>query len=418
MFNIFKNNKNNFPRETEDGKVYLADDKLYYDAHGYQESVDLAILKYAYVEILGDRPFLFLFDYHQHYISCLHQEFSKAYEELSKKFGFDDDSFFKIVNSNKEQKKRIWIQHPKKNYRFLDEDNTDYKQGFEVLSTPSKFISWDTSYNDIKALEIGTLYIEDTTEYYEFNHPVRIGSIIIDELGFYDGYDRKDVAVQSYSANLNNGENNDGSYKELRKYLMKTFPTKVDDAGYEREVQKSLRFDLGGISFSICYTYDTGGYDDGYTNVYISNNRDYSSIIVRERDDLKQEFTEIIVFKPFLQFTPDYRYNSKVTAKPVLIEKLAGYKQSVYLNKETNKFGFTSDQYAIEYDCAEIEMIIIQNVLPAKGSGYTELLIKPFGQDYNTTIFYANQNELDEYAQAIENLLGIKVIMPEPYYNC
>ncbi|MCA5005084.1 hypothetical protein [Sphingobacterium bovistauri] len=419
MLNSFKRNKESFPQETEDGKVYIAGDKLYFIDHGYEESVDLSILKYAYVEILSDRPFLFLFDYQQHYICCLQHGFAKAYTELSERFGFDDAAFFKIANSKKEQKQRIWIQSQKKNYHILDDTNKDYTEGFEVLSQPSQFISWDTSYDDIKKLGIGTSYTSEfDTNYFKINYPVRIGSLVMDELEFYDDNDRKEIAVQSFFATLNNGNNTDDSYKELRKLWMEEIPTKVKDAGYERKDQKYLSFDLGDISLSICYTYDSEQYDDGCTSLSISNYRDYSDIILRERDDLQPESTEIITFKSLLQFMPDYTSNAKVTAKPKLIEKLAGHKQALYFNKETNRFGFTSDQYAIEFACSEVEQISIQNVLPAKGGGYAELSIKPFGQDYSTTNFYANQNELDEYAEPIEKLLNIKVIMPEPYYNC
>lgn len=419
MFQFFKKNKDRFPLETEDGKVYINGDKLYYQDHGYEESVDLSQLKYAYVEISGDRPFLFLFDWHQHYICGLQQGFAKVYKQLSKRFGFDDEAFFKILNSNKEQKQRIWIQSQGKNYRILDKNFEDYTEGFEILSTPPLFISWDTSYIDIKQLDVGTLYKSNfDIDYYKFNFPVRIGSLIIDELEFVDDNDRKEIAVQSFFATLNDGKNTDASYNELRKLWMDEIPTDVDEAGYERKDQKYLSFDLGGISLSICYTYDEDQYDDGCTSLSISNYRDYTAIILRKRDDLKPEFTQVISFHSHLQFAPDYRSNSKVTAKPKLIETLAGHKQTVYLNKQTNRFGFTSDQYAIEYASAEVEQIIIQNVLPAKGGDYAELSVKLLGQDYSTTIFYSNQNELDEYAKSIEDLLTIPVILPEPYYNC
>src|SRR5690606_32607317 len=131
-------------------------------------------------------------------------------------------------------------------------------------------------------------------------------------------------------------KNTDASYNELRKLWMNEIPTDVDEAGYERKDQKYLSFDLGGISLSICYTYDEDQYDDGCTSLSISNYRDYTAIILRERDDLKPEFTQVISFHSHLQFAPDYRSNSKVTSKPKLIETLAGHKQTVYLNKETN----------------------------------------------------------------------------------
>src|SRR5690606_8902485 len=161
MFNFFRKKATTFPAEIEDGNVYIAGDQLFYDDHGYQESVDLSILKYAYVEILGDRPFLFLFDYQQRYISCLQKGFVKVYPELSKRFGFDDALFFKTIKSKKEQKYRIFIRQQAKNYQRVSEQQNDFTEGFEVLCSPSEFVSWDTNYTDIKDLNIGHVYTSE-----------------------------------------------------------------------------------------------------------------------------------------------------------------------------------------------------------------------------------------------------------------
>src|SRR5690606_27122897 len=184
-------------------------------------------------------------------------------------------------------------------------------------------------------------------DYYKIDYPVRIGSMIINEMEFCDDNDRKEIAVQHYFATLNNDAQDDGSYSELRQLWMDNIPTSVDDAGYERDDQKYLSFDLGGVSLSICYTYDSEQYDDGNTAISISNYRDYEPIILKERNDLKAEFTDILEFKSRLQFIPDYQNNAKITAKSTLIGEKSGHRQSLYFNKETNRFGFTSDQFAI-----------------------------------------------------------------------
>src|SRR5690606_17492997 len=107
----------------------------------------------------------------------------------------------------------------------------------------------------------------------KIKYPVRVGNLLINELDFMADHERKGIAIQSYFATLNNGLNTDGSYLELRQAWMASIPTKVSEAGYERKDQKYLSFDLGGVSLSICYTYDVEQYDDGSTQFYITNYR-------------------------------------------------------------------------------------------------------------------------------------------------
>ncbi|WP_164108526.1 MULTISPECIES: hypothetical protein [Sphingobacterium] len=418
MFNLFKKN-NPFPRETTPGNIYISDNRLFYEDHTYEESVDLSILKYAYVEILAEAPYLFLFDYRQHYIPALQQGFSKAYLQLSKRFGFDDALFFKTINSKKEQKNRIWIGNKTANYQILPEQHTDYEDGFEIQSTPLLFVSWDTTYEEFLKLNIGQLYqSEFDTTYFKINYPVRIGSLLIDLLEFYyDADERQNIAIQSYFTTLYTGSNSDESYYQLRELWMEEIPTVIDNAGYERDDQKYLTFDLDGIGLSICYTYDVDGqYDDGGTSLTINNYRDYSESVLTDNLALSIETTQILSFDTLLNFQPDYKSNANVIAIPLIVVEKTETRNAVWL-ADDNTFGFTGDQYAIQFNRKDVHQLIIQNVLPAKGGGYVELSVKLKSNGY-ITIYYGEQHALDTYVQQLQEFLGIEVEVPEPYYNC
>lgn len=418
MFNLFKKN-NSFPKETEPGNVCIKGDQIFYEDHGNEEVVDLSKLKYAYIQVLGDRPFLFLFDYQQHYISITQKGFSDTYPLLSKRFGFDDVLFFKTVNSKKEQKHRIWIKEQTKNYEILPSIHNDFSKGFEVLCQPSKFVSWDTTYNEFPTLNIGQIYASEFgSNYFKIDYPVRIGSMIIQDLEFYYDNNQKNIAVQAYFTSLYSSTNTDDSYKEIRDLWMKEIPTDIEDVGYERADQSSVRFDMNDMQLTLSYTYDAAhGYDDGSTVLEIDNFRDYADVLLQPRDDLKIETTKIIAFKLGMNFLPKYQKNSKVTTIPDLIPHEAMHRQALWLDVANQKFGFTGDQYAIEYQLKDVDYITIQNVLPAKGGGYVELSVQP-KSGYSESIYYGDLNSLDEYAVQMEQLLGIKVEMPEPYYNC
>jgi hypothetical protein len=418
MLSLCKKN-NSFPKETEPGNIYIKNDRFFYVDHSHEESVDLSILKYAYIEILGEDPYLFLFDYRQHYIPARQQGFSKTYPKLSERFGFDDMLFFKILTSKKEQKHRIWIDKKATNYQILTDRDTDYEDGFEVQTTPPLFVSWDTSYEEFLKLNIGHLYeSEFETSYFKIDYPVRIGSLLLRELEFYyDKNERQDIAVQSYFTTLYADTNTDKSYYELRTLWMDEIPTDIADAGYERNDQKYLTFNLGGVGLSICYTYDADSqYDDGGTALTISNYRDYSETISLDKLELNPETTQVLPFNTWLDFQADYKNNANVIALPQLVVEKTGHRNAVWLAND-DTFGFTGDQYAIQFNRNDVSQIIVQNVLPAKGGGYVEFFVR-LKSDNLVTIYYGEQHALDAYVHPLQELLGIEIATPEPYYNC
>lgn len=415
MFNLFKK-KNKFKTETENGNIFIQDNQLFYDDNGYTESVNLSILKYAYVEFLGDNPYLYLFDSKQNYIPILQKGFSLTYPKLSERFGFDDAVFFKTLHSKNKIKERIWIEKFPKNFEILEKKYTDYSDCFEVQTKPPTFISWDATYEEILKLNIGHLYLSELKIYYfKIDFPVRIGSLIINEFEFYyDPNERTNIAVQSYFTSLNTESLNDESYYQLRKLWMNEIPTDIDDAGYEREDQKYLNFNLNEIILSICYTYDLENqYEDGKTSLTISNYRDYSESILKNELTLDTKTTKIINFETLLNFQPNYKTNSKVIALPNLLKE---YRNAVWVSND-DTFGFTGDQFAIKFHKNEIENIVVQNVLPAKGEGYVEIFVR-LKTKKNMAIYYGDQNSFDKYIEPLEKLLQIKVEVPEPYYNC
>lgn len=418
MFNFFKKS-NTFPKETEAGNCFIIDDKLHYEDHGNLETVDLTILKYAYVEVLGDRPFLFLFDYYQHYIPVGQKGFAAMYHNLSKRYGFDDACFFKIIRQKKELKARIWLKKQSQNYSILANAPADYLQGFEVLCSPTKFISWDTPYGDYQALAIGHLYQDEfENASFKIDFPVRIGAIQVQGLEFYADNIRKDIPVPSFYTMAANAEANDSSYQEFRDHWMKQIPTDMEDAGYERVDQKHLSFDLQDLWFSITYSYGIEScYDDGCTSILITNHRDYSEMVLTGKSMFKITKPEIVAFNSLFDFIPDYRKNPRMSSIPEAVKSKIAHHQAVWIDPLSKSFGFTGDQFSINFHVDEVENICIQNVLPAKGGGYAELSVLLQSSE-RINIYYAEQNAVDTYASALQHLLGIPVEFPQPYYNC
>ena len=92
-------------------EIRIEGDTLFYKDHGNIENANLNALKYAYVQILGEVPFLFVFADHQHYISTELRGFEEVYHELSNRFHFDNETFFAVCKAGKEDEKvKIWAK--------------------------------------------------------------------------------------------------------------------------------------------------------------------------------------------------------------------------------------------------------------------------------------------------------------------
>ncbi|MDM1294587.1 hypothetical protein HX021_09815 [Sphingobacterium sp. N143] len=419
MLDIFKHSPF-FPPENNKSKIWLDGDQLFYRDNGQQEQVSLTKLRYAYIELLGGEPFLFLFEDHQHYISAKSKGFSKVYPILSQQFGFHDSIFFNTIGQQEDCKAKIWIRLEDCNYKILPESYADDDEGFEVYTEPSQFISWDITYAAIERLGIGHYYTTAYgTRYFKIDYPVRVGSLWLKQLEIYCDNIPQHLAVQEYFSTLYDSSNTDKSYQDLRSLWLDDDAYDPEDYGYEREDQCYLSFDFGKqISSSICYTYDDEtSYDDGGTSLHFYNHRDYSSLLEDPVYEKTIEVSDILKLKRKLDIQQNYRHNAAVKHIPAAVNIQLGKSSGFWLDKKNNKIGFAGKETSVTYVMDDIDYFEIQNILPAKGHGYALLLVylKTGKYDY---LYEADTYELDPYAQQLETWSGKKVAIPEAYYNC
>lgn len=419
MFGLFSKNNWLSKEIKKEQRIYIENNFLIYSDHGYEERVDLNKLKYVYVQILGDTSYLFMFDYKQRYISTTQKGFSEVYSEISRLFGFNDEIFFKVVKQEKEIKECVFKKHFEQNYDLIENSNRDYRKGFEVLCIPPIFVSWDTTYEEFKTMNIGHTYKDEfESTYFRIDYPVRIGSMTVEGLEFYYEFGRENIAVQSYFASLYSENNTDKSYCELRNLWMKSIPIEIDEVGFEREDQKYVSFDMDSIYLSICYTYDSEfTYDDGSTSLKIDNRRDYSNVLDKTKPVINASTSEIHVFKSRFSLIPDYRRHEFVKGTPDYILEEVNKNNVFWKDVQNNSIGFTDGLQSVVFSLDEVECIYIQNVLPAKGGGYLELGIKTMSGE-SIGIYYGDLGSLENDIKKIEEVSEIKVIIPEPYYNC
>lgn len=401
-------------------EIWIEGDILYYTDHQSIEKANLNSLKYAYVQVLGGTPYLFIFADHQHYISTELNGFEKVYHELSHRFGFDKDTFFRVCKAKKEDEKvKIWVKRMPKNYQILDGNLADEDFGYEVQSEPKQLISWDTTYEQLEASGLVESYWSDfDCKYLRFKFPVRVQNILINQLEIYVNNALQDRPLQEYFVSLYDDTNTDKSYKELRKLWIDN-DIDVNQYGYERDDQCYLRFVLAkGVEASICYTYDDeSGYDDGSTSLHFYNTHTYDHFLDNEAYEEQMEISAILPLRKKLAINISHLDNNDIKHIPAKVKDVLKGKSGIWVDRVNKKIGFAGTDTALILDGDAIDYFTFQNILPAKGGGYADFIahIKTGSDLY---VFAEDTYYFDQFKQELQQLTHKKVSIPEPYYNC
>lgn len=401
-------------------EIWIDGNTLFYKDHGNIENANINAIKYAYVQVLGDVPFLFVFAGHQHYISTELHGFEEVYHKLSDRFHFDNETFFAVCKARKEDEKvKIWAKKMPQNYQVLEEYHDDGDWGYEVYTKPKQMISWDTTYEQLEAWGCVEAYFTDFgAKYLRFKYPVRIESILIDQLEIYTDNISTNRPVQEFFVDLYDETNTDESYKKLRELWIDD-DVDIHQYGYERDDQCYLQFALAnGINASICYTYDKEyAYDDGSTSLHFYNKREYKSFLENKEYEEVMEISELLSFHTTLDMKVKYIDHDGVKHIPLKVKELLKEKSGIWLDSINNKIGFAGTDTALILDLEKITYFTLQNVLPAKGSGYADFMVHLKTED-DLYVFIEDTYFFDQFAKQLERMTKKSVGIPEAYYNC
>ncbi|KFC19880.1 hypothetical protein [Chryseobacterium sp. FH1] len=377
---LFK--KNNFPNECNDGTVKIVGNKIICEGnYGIQScEVNINDIQYAYITVnVNKQSFLFLFDYHQNSIPTIYKGFKKVYEELSKRFKFNDSIFFHNVNRKVELKKEIWRRHHETTYELLNGNFNDYEKGFEIQSPKKQFITWDATYRDLEKNE--NISFEKSPygqKIAKIKFPVRIGNIILKDFRSYFDNSRTDSPILHFYSQCFDKNGTDQSYFDLKRVLMNDIKMEENRLSYERSDQKNCNFHFNGMNLSICYTYDSDWqFNAGYTSLTIENKRNYPNLLIDLSYEENLQVSEYLILEGKIGISEDYKRNNKVKRRQPKITGQFQEKTVIWRDDRNNMIGFSSNQFSQVYDKEQIESFSIQNILPAKGSGggYLEITL-------------------------------------------
>lgn len=296
--------------------------------------------------------------------------------------------------------KNLWSTKSK--YQ-LDQDVYDERLGFEVLSNPSVFLTWDINYIELLTYDLGQI----KKNYYDqniftFKFPVRIGQIVVKKLNIYfDHVYRKDVAIQHYFAYLEHDY-------EYIKDIWQTYTVVNHAHNYERVDQKSWNFNIGDQLFNLI------SYQKDETHLTIRNLREYPEKLKQDDYDEVADISKRVELNSYNEIRIDYRQNDQVRKN---LNRLTCTTNTIWLDKSKQLMGFSGKKYAIIFPEKCISKLIISNLIPAKGAGGAWLGIQLTSGE-NHTIYMSEYSDFDAYVDILSETLGVEVMLLPPQFDC
>lgn len=414
----------NFPVETNDGYIWKKANIIFYQNNGHLHTseINLDLLRYAYfvVNKRGEAT-LFLFDNHQHYLPTHFNGFKEIYITLSEKFGFDDKAFSEHLYSKEMVKKEIWRRKRANNYQVMRDGRFgDYAEGFEIQSLEKDFFSWDTTYDELA--EHKYVYIEKSPyglELLKFKFPVRVGNIVMDNLGAYLENERRgDAPLLHFYADCYDETNSHNSYWELKDILEQDIEAKGHLFGYERDDQHYYSFDIKGMQISIVYTFDSEWQFDGGSTIFsIKNNREYADLLIDQDYENAMEVSDFILLNEQVYIIGNYKKDPQLRRRPAKLNLKADDKPMVWLDNKNGRIGFADKSRCKIEDLNAVESFTIQNVLPAKGGGGAYLIIK-LNNGRNYEVISGKCYCFDSLGEKLAQMTNKPVGMAPEYHDC
>ncbi|NGP88264.1 hypothetical protein [Fodinibius halophilus] len=423
MANSTNHSNHQFPTESDEGHMYIADNKIVYNNRQLSGSSEVNIdqIQYAYVTVDANKQVsLFLFDHHQHYLPITYSGFKKVYRALSSKLGFNDKIFFTYINRQQNKgKKEIWRRTHSTSYKILDSNFNDYDQGFELLSTQPEFILWDTTYEELRSNP--NTYFEESPydqTLLKFRYPVRVGNIQLMNLRAYFNNARTDVPVLHFHTHCRDKSCSDTSYYELKKQLTQDFLPKQQNLRYERVDQNNFCFDANNMLLSLVYTYDSDWqFDRGYTSFSIRNQREYPKLLIDKEYEDNLEVTSRLLIEEPISTSSHYKKNPRVRRRPPDLISNDPVCPVIWFDSKNDKIGFADRSHCQVFNWGKIESFSIQNVLPARGAGRAHLELKLRGGQSHS-IFRGQCHVFDPYKEKIAEFTNKVVTTAPESYDC
>lgn len=131
----------------------------------------------------------------------------------------------------------------------------------------------------------------------------------------------------------------------------------------------------------------------------IENEREYPDVLVDDSYETVIEVSDYVNLDDDVHPYGNYKRDKFIKRRPPAVSELCGKQPVVWLDERNSKTGFAGKDHAFIYDTEAIERIAIQNVLPAKGAGYSELKLELKNKSLSRSVFMATCRAFDDDAE-------------------
>lgn len=388
----------------------------------YDDKVNIAQLENVYLVIdeYGTKS-LHLSDPTHYHVPISFEGFDQVYQQLSKRYGFDDELFYKYLHTNKPVNVCLWRKQYPANYQLLAGNFEDITEGFEIQSPQKEFVSWDLSLEELKKyVSVKTQFSLLNGSYLSFKYPIRMGAILLQPFPISILKNRIDAPVLSFYVRCYHPSNSVTRYDELKAYFS-GIKGLEDRGGFERNDQRHWLFDAKGVWLGLTYWFDSeNGFDSGYTSFSVENKREYPALLENTEYENSMELSDYLILdsKEDIHFSGDYKKDAGIKRRPPILTERFDDKPVIWRDDRHHKIGFSVGEYAYIFDKKEVKSMAIGNVLPAKAAGYADLFLNLKSEKYKFCVMMGDCHSFDSYVKQMEQVTRKKLKFLPEGINC
>ncbi|WP_010256221.1 hypothetical protein [Myroides injenensis] len=404
------NDSSQFPKEDKNKgniKVTSTEIAIYNTPSNYTERpIRIDEIEYIYLITSNySEPILYIYQGQPFYLSlaCIGSE--ELIHTLAKVFHFNIYQALSNINNPTNNLFCLYKTTFKKSYTIVNDCEKDYFKGFEILAPTPIFIPWSITKSELLKCH----HTKIDNQYLSITYPVRIGNLIINNLGTYIDNTRPDVALRTYYAKCYKEDGSDKSFYELKNAIDKTVPDTLTASYTNNYIVSSFKVDKDQVTIGLNYSYDCPDFrfiTENYTLLTIETNYHYPELLQDKVYENVVELSHTLILLHNLKTPSNYHSNDKIRYTPKPIKSYSNDKTIIWIDDLNNVTGFADNTNAIWFANKEIDYFIVWNILPAKGRGSSGLSIHLKDGSSTTVLEGAHdtiKNQLGELQQFLKN---------------
>ncbi|MEC4027281.1 hypothetical protein ACF8C4_09535 [Myroides odoratimimus] len=365
---------------------------------------------------------LFIAGKHNSHIPTSSVNFLPTFLHLAEKLGFNPVllTIFEETFSC-DRNMFVWARKNPSNCKVLEQGKyaDTILQGYELQNQAKTFVSWETPYEDVIALDevlVTQPSNEDDLIKYIFKVPVRIGNLVLNDFSFYDCH-RKNIPVSNYFSYCEYKQAINKPYAFLKNALLEN--KSLTNASIDTEEDKTVIFSTKvkteqlEFYFSNAYPVEL---DAANNKVFflITNLKEYLNTVIYPEYILKLSIVNCTTLSGDITLDiQTYKETAHIYRVPTFIQEISQNKPFIWIDDNNDEIGFSDDRYAHIIPLAEVKYMCIETIEHSDGSIDSKLSIRPNGSNMEIiNIFTSKSVDLSKFKEQIKRDIPVPIQCP------